>query len=59
MTFTKHLAARSNNTVEDTQVLFNMIETILNSDTIKTEALEKLNTSIEKFKSNNTWKNNI
>lgn len=59
MTFIEHLAARSNNTVEDTQVLFNMIETILNRETIKTEVLEKLNASIEKFKSNNTWKNNI
>lgn len=58
-TFIKHLAARSNNTLEDTQDLFNTIEIVSNSNNITTEALEKLNTAIEKFKSNNTWKSKI
>lgn len=58
-TFIKHLAARSNTTLQDTQDLFNTIEIVSNSKNITTEALEKLNTAIEKFKSNNTWKSKI
>lgn len=57
--FLKHLAARSNNTIENTKTLFKTIESVTNSNKIKKETLETLNTSIEKFKSNNTWKSKI
>ena len=54
--FLKNLSARSNNTLEDTQVLFNTIERFTNRTTLSNIELEKLNGLIEKFKSNNTWK---
>jgi len=54
--FLKNLSARSNNTIEDTQVLFNTIERINKKTTLSNIELEKLNSLIEKFKSNNTWK---
>lgn len=55
-TFIANLAARSNNTIPDTQALFELIETINNQENTKIELLQKLNTSIELFKSNNEWK---
>ena len=55
-TFITNLAARSNNTIDDTQALFNSIDTILNQENTSAELLKKLNTSIELFKSNNEWK---
>ncbi|TYB77485.1 DUF4350 domain-containing protein [Bizionia saleffrena] len=55
-TFITNLAARSNNTIQDTQALFNTIETIANQEKTSVELLQKLNTSIELFKSNNEWK---
>ncbi|AEH01766.1 DUF4350 domain-containing protein [Lacinutrix sp. 5H-3-7-4] len=54
--FLKNLAARSNNDFEATKTLFKTIENISNQKNISKEALEKLNTLIEKFKSHNTWK---
>ncbi|SEA05758.1 DUF4350 domain-containing protein [Bizionia paragorgiae] len=54
--FITNLAARSNNTLADTQALFNLIETITNQDKTSVELIQKLNTSIELFKSNNEWK---
>ncbi len=53
--FLKNLAARSNNNFEDTQLLFNTIERFNNRTTLSNIELEKLNSLIEKFKSNNTW----
>ena len=55
-TFIEHLAARSNNTVEDTRVLFKIIEDCNNKTQINNIELERLNTLIENFKSKNTWK---
>lgn len=55
-TFITNLAARSNNTIDDTQALFNSIDTISNQENTSAELLKKLNTSIELFKSNNEWK---
>jgi len=55
-TFIEHLAARSNNTVEDTRILFKTIENFNNKTQISNIELERLNTLIENFKSNNTWK---
>lgn len=54
--FIKNLAARSNNTVEDTQKLFKFIESIDQRTEINNTELERLNTLIEQFKSNNQWK---
>lgn len=54
--FIKNLAARSNNTVEDTTALFNYIEKLEKETTINKTQLEKLNTLIETFKSHNQWK---
>ena len=55
-TFIKHLAARSNNTIEDTRHLFQTIESFNNKTQINNIELERLNDLIEKFKSKNTWK---
>ena len=57
--FIKNLASRSNNTIEDTKALFNTIDALYNTNNILKEALEKLNASIENYKSNNTWKAKI
>lgn len=54
--FVKNLASRSNNTIEDTQRLINTIERIKNQNNLNTTELERLNTLLENFKSNNTWK---
>lgn len=54
--FIKKLAARSNNTLEDTQTLFKFIEEINQSKEINNLQLERLNTLIETYKSNNKWK---
>ncbi|WP_299365743.1 DUF4350 domain-containing protein [Winogradskyella sp.] len=54
--FITNLAARSNNSIEDTKALFDYINTINSSEQINDKALEKLNTLIENFKSQNTWK---
>jgi len=54
--FLKNLAARSNNTIEDTKLLFTTIEK-LNQDTqLNNIQLEQLNSLIETFKRNNSWK---
>ena len=58
-TFISNLASRSNNTIEDTKTLFNTINTLSNTNDITKEALEQLNTSIETYKSNNSWKTKI
>ena len=55
-TFITHLAARSNNTIEDTRALFKTIENLNNKTQINNIELERLNTLIENFKSKNTWK---
>jgi hypothetical protein len=57
--FLRNLSARSNNTIEDTTVLFDTIKTITNTNKITIEALEQLNTSIETYKSKNKWKTKI
>jgi len=54
--FIKNLAARSNNTIEETTLLFNYIEKLEKETTINKTQLEKLNTLIETFKSHNQWK---
>lgn len=54
--FLKNLAARSNNTIADTEVLFKTIKSIKYRTELTEKELEKLNASIEKFKSNNSWK---
>jgi len=54
--FIKNLSARSNNTLEDTENLFKTIEKTNNNTTLNNIELERLNTLIENFKSNNTWK---
>jgi hypothetical protein len=58
-TFIENLSSRSNNTIADTKALFTNIQTLSNTQNITKEALEKLNASIENFKSNNTWKTKI
>lgn len=55
-TFITHLAARSNNTFEDTSNLFKTIENFNDKTQINSTELERLNTLIENFKSKNTWK---
>lgn len=57
--FISNLASRSNNTIENTKALFNTINVLSNTNNITKEALEKLNTSIETYKSNNTWRTKI
>lgn len=54
--FITNLASRSNNTIQDTQALFNTIETVTNQEKTSVELLQQLNTFIELFKSNNEWK---
>ena len=54
--FIKNLAARSNNTIEDTQLLFNYINGITKKSQVNSIELERLNTLIENFKSHNQWK---
>jgi len=54
--FIKNLAARSNNSVEDTQTLFNVITSCSENRTLETAELERLNRLIETFKSNTKWK---
>ncbi|MDO1500123.1 DUF4350 domain-containing protein [Winogradskyella maritima] len=54
--FLKNLASRSNNSLEDTEHLFQFISDIQNNQTINNIQLERLNSLIETFKSHNTWK---
>ena len=54
--FIKNLAARSNNSVEDTQTLFKLINGLNQKSNINNTELERLNTLIENFKSHNQWK---
>lgn len=54
--FIKNLAARSNNSIEDTQQLFETIQSYNNKSSINKIELERLNTLIENFKSHNQWK---
>ena len=54
--FIKKLAARSNNSLEDTRSLFNYINSIHVKTQINEKELERLNTLIEQFKSHNQWK---
>ncbi|WP_034059588.1 DUF4350 domain-containing protein [Lacinutrix jangbogonensis] len=58
-TFLRNLSSRSNNTIEDTKTLFTTIKAVSNNTKITKEALEKLNASIETYKSNNIWKTKI
>ena len=54
--FIKNLAARSNNTVNDTTYLFETIKDYNIKSQINKTELEKLNALIETFKSKNAWK---
>jgi len=54
--FIKNLAARSNNSVEDTEKLFNYIKELQSTYNINEIQLERLNSLIETFKSHNQWK---
>ncbi len=54
--FIKNLAARSNNTIEDTKKLLETIHSYNNKSSINKIELERLNTLIENFKSRNQWK---
>lgn len=54
--FLKNLAARSNNTIEDTQKLFDYIELLSKQTEINNLQLERLNSLIETFKSYTQWK---
>ncbi|QNK78366.1 DUF4350 domain-containing protein [Winogradskyella sp. PAMC22761] len=54
--FIQNLSARSNNTIEDTKTLFGLIQSINQKTEINSTELERLNTLIEQFKSNNQWK---
>lgn len=54
--FIKNLAARSNNTLEDTETVFNFISNIEKQTTVNNIELERLNTLIDNFKSHNQWK---
>lgn len=54
--FITNLAARSNNSIEDTQKLFEFIKSLNNKGQINNIELERLNTLIENFKSHNQWK---
>ena len=54
--FINNLAARSNNTVDDTKALFQLIESLNQKNDINPTELERLNTLIEQFKSHNQWK---
>ncbi len=54
--FIQNLAARSNNSVEDAQTLFKLINSLNQKSQISNIELERLNTLIENFKSHNQWK---
>lgn len=54
--FIKNLAARSNNSIEDTKDLFKTIKDFNQKTKLNNTELERLNTLIETFKSNNSWK---
>lgn len=54
--FIQNLAARSNNTVEDTETLFDYIKSLEKQTTLNNIQLERLNTLIETFKSHTKWK---
>jgi light-regulated signal transduction histidine kinase (bacteriophytochrome) len=54
--FIKNLAARSNNSLEDTQTLFKVIDDLKQRSQIDQKELERLNTLIDNFKSHNQWK---
>lgn len=54
--FIKNLAARSNNSLEDTKILFRFITDLGQQTTLNKIQLERLNTLIEHFKSHNQWK---
>ena len=54
--FIQNLAARSNNSVEDAQTLFKLIDSLNQKSQISNIELERLNTLIENFKSHNQWK---
>ncbi|MFK7782837.1 DUF4350 domain-containing protein [Psychroserpens sp.] len=54
--FIKNLAARSNNSIEDTKHLFKTIENFKQNTQLNNIQLERLNTLIETFKSKNSWK---
>ncbi len=54
--FIKHLAARSNNSIKDTQELFDIISGLTHKTSISNTELEQLNNRIETFKSQNRWK---
>ena len=54
--FIKNLAARSNNSIEDTKHLFKTIKTLTQGENLNNIQLERLNSLIETFKSNNSWK---
>lgn len=54
--FIKNLAARSNNSLEDTQTLFNVITSCSEDRKLETVELERLNRLIETFKSKTKWK---
>ncbi|RKE92247.1 DUF4350 domain-containing protein [Ichthyenterobacterium magnum] len=51
--FIKNLAARSNNTIEDTKQLFTTIEQLSKKQNLNITELERLNTRIEAYKNNN------
>lgn len=57
--FLNEITVKSNNNIVDTRVLFKTIETINNTTQIDAKTLERLNTLIDTFKSNNTWKTKI
>lgn len=57
--FLNEIAVKSNNSLEDTRVLFKTIEANNNTTQIDAKTLERLNTLIDTFKSNNTWKTKI
>ncbi|WP_431135989.1 DUF4350 domain-containing protein [Psychroserpens mesophilus] len=54
--FLKNLAARSNNSIEDTEQLFKTIKDLNQDKQLNNIQLERLNALIETFKSNNSWK---
>lgn len=54
--FLRNLSARSNNSIEDTEHLFKTIDKFNQDTQLNNLQLERLNTLIETFKSNNSWK---
>lgn len=55
-TFVKQLAARSNNSLEDTKQLLETIQHFQTKMEIKPKELEQINSLIETFKAKNKWK---